>query len=97
MKQLKSQPTDQEMLDVYSHYKQATVGDVNTGGYRLCPALGGGVGAILLWPEPKCLEALKEAKPLPYCLHRFVQSSGLAKMTQYRVGIDLYAGRQKLT
>lgn len=31
MKQLKSQPTDQEMLDVYSHYKQATVGDVNTG------------------------------------------------------------------
>ncbi|KAK2525849.1 Dbi [Columba guinea] len=32
VKQLKSQPTDQEMLDVYSHYKQATVGDVNTGG-----------------------------------------------------------------
>lgn len=31
VKQLKSQPTDQEMLDVYSHYKQATVGDVNTG------------------------------------------------------------------
>ncbi|KAM9287360.1 acyl-CoA-binding protein [Morus bassanus] len=30
VKQLKSQPTDQEMLDVYSHYKQATVGDVNT-------------------------------------------------------------------
>ncbi|XP_054032614.1 acyl-CoA-binding protein isoform X1 [Dryobates pubescens] len=33
VKQLKSQPTDQEMLDIYSHYKQATVGDVNTGGY----------------------------------------------------------------
>ncbi|OWK60434.1 Acyl-CoA-binding protein [Lonchura striata] len=31
VKQLKSQPTDQEMLQVYSHYKQATVGDVNTG------------------------------------------------------------------
>ncbi|XP_030341852.1 acyl-CoA-binding protein isoform X1 [Strigops habroptila] len=30
VKQLKSQPTDQEMLDIYSHYKQATVGDVNT-------------------------------------------------------------------
>lgn len=30
VKQLKSQPSDQEMLDVYSHYKQATVGDVNT-------------------------------------------------------------------
>lgn len=34
VKQLKSQPTDQEMLEIYSHYKQATVGDVNTGGYR---------------------------------------------------------------
>uniref|UniRef100_A0A8V0Z8P4 Acyl-CoA-binding protein n=1 Tax=Gallus gallus TaxID=9031 RepID=A0A8V0Z8P4_CHICK len=34
VKQLKSQPTDQEMLDVYSHYKQATVGDVNTGCVR---------------------------------------------------------------
>ncbi|KAJ7403301.1 Acyl-CoA-binding protein [Pitangus sulphuratus] len=30
VKQLKSQPADQEMLDIYSHYKQATVGDVNT-------------------------------------------------------------------
>ncbi|XP_030309647.1 acyl-CoA-binding protein [Calypte anna] len=30
VKKLKSQPTDQEMLDIYSHYKQATVGDVNT-------------------------------------------------------------------
>ncbi|KAI1237341.1 hypothetical protein IHE44_0014606 [Lamprotornis superbus] len=38
VKQLKSQPTDQEMLEIYSHYKQATVGDVNTGGYRPgCP------------------------------------------------------------
>ncbi|XP_044294342.1 acyl-CoA-binding protein [Varanus komodoensis] len=30
VKKLKSQPTDDEMLDIYSHYKQATVGDVNT-------------------------------------------------------------------
>ncbi|PKU27457.1 acyl- -binding protein [Limosa lapponica baueri] len=53
VKQLKSQPTDQEMLDIYSHYKQATVGDVNTGRYRLglalpcplCPWAGGGKGS----------------------------------------------------
>uniref|UniRef100_A0A8D0BD15 Acyl-CoA-binding protein n=1 Tax=Salvator merianae TaxID=96440 RepID=A0A8D0BD15_SALMN len=30
VKKVKSQPTDQEMLDIYSHYKQATVGDTNT-------------------------------------------------------------------
>ncbi|XP_072840764.1 acyl-CoA-binding protein [Pogona vitticeps] len=30
VKNLKSKPTDQEMLEIYSHYKQATVGDVNT-------------------------------------------------------------------
>ncbi|GCC25182.1 acyl-CoA-binding protein [Chiloscyllium punctatum] len=30
VKQLKSQPSDDEMLAVYSLYKQATVGDVNT-------------------------------------------------------------------
>ncbi|XP_060683839.1 acyl-CoA-binding protein [Hemiscyllium ocellatum] len=30
VKQLKSQPSDEEMLAVYSLYKQATVGDVNT-------------------------------------------------------------------
>ncbi|XP_054828656.1 acyl-CoA-binding protein [Eublepharis macularius] len=30
VKKLKAQPTDQEMLDIYSHFKQATVGDVNT-------------------------------------------------------------------
>uniref|UniRef100_A0A8C4S6D3 Acyl-CoA-binding protein n=1 Tax=Erpetoichthys calabaricus TaxID=27687 RepID=A0A8C4S6D3_ERPCA len=30
VKNLKAQPTDQEMLDVYGLYKQATVGDVNT-------------------------------------------------------------------
>uniref|UniRef100_A0A670IGY6 Acyl-CoA-binding protein n=1 Tax=Podarcis muralis TaxID=64176 RepID=A0A670IGY6_PODMU len=30
VKKLKTQPTDQEMLDIYSHSKQATVGDVNT-------------------------------------------------------------------
>lgn len=31
MKRLKTQPTDEEMLFIYSHFKQATVGDVNTG------------------------------------------------------------------
>ncbi|KAH1185019.1 acyl-CoA-binding protein [Mauremys mutica] len=30
VKQLKSQPTDEEMLYIYSHFKQATVGDTNT-------------------------------------------------------------------
>lgn len=30
VKQLKSAPTDQEMLEVYALFKQATVGDVNT-------------------------------------------------------------------
>nr|XP_056708596.1 acyl-CoA-binding protein-like [Euleptes europaea] len=30
VKKLKTQRTDQEMLDVYSHFKQATIGDVNT-------------------------------------------------------------------
>ncbi|XP_036602208.1 acyl-CoA-binding protein [Trichosurus vulpecula] len=30
VKNLKSRPDDQEMLFIYSHYKQATVGDVNT-------------------------------------------------------------------
>ncbi|XP_074857012.1 acyl-CoA-binding protein [Carettochelys insculpta] len=30
VKQLKSKPTDEEMLFIYSHFKQATVGDVNT-------------------------------------------------------------------
>ncbi|XP_063144799.1 acyl-CoA-binding protein [Candoia aspera] len=30
VKKLKTQPTDQEMLDVYSYFKQVTVGDVNT-------------------------------------------------------------------
>uniref|UniRef100_A0A672TIZ9 Acyl-CoA-binding protein n=1 Tax=Strigops habroptila TaxID=2489341 RepID=A0A672TIZ9_STRHB len=45
VKQLKSQPTDQEMLDIYSHYKQATVGDVNTGRYRLSPPPCGVVAA----------------------------------------------------
>uniref|UniRef100_A0A670IJ33 Acyl-CoA-binding protein n=1 Tax=Podarcis muralis TaxID=64176 RepID=A0A670IJ33_PODMU len=29
VKKLKTQPTDPEMLAVYSHYKQVTVGDVN--------------------------------------------------------------------
>ena len=31
IKQLKAKPTDEEMLQVYSLFKQATVGDVNTG------------------------------------------------------------------
>ncbi|XP_044130401.1 acyl-CoA-binding protein [Bufo gargarizans] len=30
VKQLKTSPTDQEMLEVYALFKQATVGDVNT-------------------------------------------------------------------
>ncbi|XP_056389980.1 acyl-CoA-binding protein [Hyla sarda] len=30
VKKLKTQPTDQEMLEVYALFKQATVGDVNT-------------------------------------------------------------------
>ncbi|XP_074071108.1 acyl-CoA-binding protein [Macrotis lagotis] len=30
VKNLKSKPDDQEMLFIYSHYKQATVGDINT-------------------------------------------------------------------
>ncbi|XP_040835060.1 acyl-CoA-binding protein isoform X2 [Ochotona curzoniae] len=30
VKNLKAKPTDSEMLFIYSHYKQATVGDVNT-------------------------------------------------------------------
>ncbi|KAK6483001.1 acyl-CoA-binding protein-like [Huso huso] len=30
VKNLKSQPSDKEMLEIYSLFKQATVGDVNT-------------------------------------------------------------------
>ncbi|XP_032757743.1 acyl-CoA-binding protein-like [Rattus rattus] len=30
VKCLKTQPMDEEMLFIYSHFKQATVGDVNT-------------------------------------------------------------------
>ncbi|XP_059199575.1 acyl-CoA-binding protein-like [Centropristis striata] len=30
VKQLKTKPTDEEMLQIYSLFKQATVGDVNT-------------------------------------------------------------------
>lgn len=30
IKKLASRPTDEEMLFIYSHYKQATVGDCNT-------------------------------------------------------------------
>ncbi|XP_060631467.2 acyl-CoA-binding protein [Anolis sagrei] len=30
VKKLKTQPIDEEMLFIYGHYKQATVGDVNT-------------------------------------------------------------------
>lgn len=31
VKKVKTRPTDQELLDLYGLYKQATVGDVNTG------------------------------------------------------------------
>lgn len=31
VKQLKTKPTDAEVLDIYGLYKQATLGDVNTG------------------------------------------------------------------
>ncbi|KAM9098677.1 acyl-CoA-binding protein [Sarcophilus harrisii] len=30
VKNLKAKPNDEEMLFIYSHYKQATVGDINT-------------------------------------------------------------------
>ncbi|XP_015681099.1 acyl-CoA-binding protein [Protobothrops mucrosquamatus] len=30
VKNLKSPPSDQELLDLYGHFKQVTVGDVNT-------------------------------------------------------------------
>ncbi|XP_020039672.1 acyl-CoA-binding protein [Castor canadensis] len=30
VKRLKTQPSDAEMLFIYSHFKQATVGDINT-------------------------------------------------------------------
>ncbi|XP_036074357.1 acyl-CoA-binding protein-like [Rousettus aegyptiacus] len=30
VKHLKTKPTDDEMLFIYSHYKQATMGDINT-------------------------------------------------------------------
>uniref|UniRef100_U3FZT8 Acyl-CoA-binding protein n=1 Tax=Micrurus fulvius TaxID=8637 RepID=U3FZT8_MICFL len=30
VKNLKTQPSDQELLDLYGHFKQVTVGDVNT-------------------------------------------------------------------
>lgn len=35
VKKLKSKPTDEEMLELYSLYKQGTVGDCNTGKTRL--------------------------------------------------------------
>lgn len=31
VKQIKSRPSDQELLDLYGLYKQAVVGDVNIG------------------------------------------------------------------
>ena len=34
VKHLKTKPADEEMLFIYSHYKQATVGDINTGMLR---------------------------------------------------------------
>ena len=33
-KNLKEKPKDQELLEIYSFYKQATVGDINTGEYK---------------------------------------------------------------
>lgn len=36
VKQLKAKPSDAEMLEIYSLYKQATVGDVNTGASIHC-------------------------------------------------------------
>ena len=36
MKNLKTKPNDSEMLEIYGLYKQATVGDVNTGIKDLC-------------------------------------------------------------
>uniref|UniRef100_A0A9J8C8U0 Acyl-CoA-binding protein n=1 Tax=Cyprinus carpio carpio TaxID=630221 RepID=A0A9J8C8U0_CYPCA len=45
VKQLKAKPTDAEMLEIYSLYKQATVGDVNT-------------ACLYLYCSPiKCLQA----------------------------------------
>lgn len=37
VKQLKAKPTDAEMLEIYSLFKQATVGDVNTGALSFLP------------------------------------------------------------
>lgn len=37
VKHLKTKPADSEMLEIYSLYKQATVGDVNTGELFLKP------------------------------------------------------------
>lgn len=37
VKNLKAKPTDAEMLEIYSLFKQATVGDVNTGELFLEP------------------------------------------------------------
>lgn len=34
VKNLKTRPTDQELLDLYGLYKQATVGDINIGNTR---------------------------------------------------------------
>lgn len=31
VKKVKTRPTDQELLDLYGLYKQAVVGDINTG------------------------------------------------------------------
>lgn len=35
VKRLKTKPTDNEMLELYGLYKQATVGDVNTGTFTM--------------------------------------------------------------
>lgn len=39
IKVLSKRPTDQEFLELYALFKQATVGDVNTGEFYLSPEL----------------------------------------------------------
>uniref|UniRef100_A0A3P8RSY5 Acyl-CoA binding domain containing 7 n=1 Tax=Amphiprion percula TaxID=161767 RepID=A0A3P8RSY5_AMPPE len=40
VKKVKTRPTDEELLELYSLYKQATVGDVNTDGSALTDPKG---------------------------------------------------------
>ena len=62
MKNLASKPTDAEMLEIYSLYKQATVGDCNTSKLQLCIKSCSGCvqrtvmsdGVRLLWQIEAC-------------------------------------------